>query len=322
MSQPLAAGRRPALSAAPLDEELAVALRDGPFHLALDLAVRRRQVSLEGLQRRLAEGGLRIGISTLSYWRRGHRHPEGHRSVRALQLLEGILDLPANSLLMLASVGNDRSLVRRPSGTLGLDAALGLTPERTAALSGIDPDVNLRLNLLAVHLDVTVDADGMERSLAARFVVSSKVADADRFVCLYETRAGEGSKAVVDRTGSCRVGRIRTEPGHGLLAAELLFDRRLRLGEAYAFDYVVTRIGEPNRSGCFEYGLRLPCPQLVLRIQFSPGAVPVGCYRYYRPGQDPVESTVEELPIGSSLGVHAITLNGQQGVHGIRWDWS
>jgi hypothetical protein len=299
-------------------DELARALRDGPFHLALDRAVRCRRLSLETLQRRLAEGGVHVGLSTLSYWRRGRRHPEGKRSARALQLLEGILDLPANSLLLLASASED---MRRAVDAIGLDAALGLTPDRMAALHGIDPDANLQVSLLSAHFDVTVDAGRAERSLHARCVVSSKVDGADRFVCLYESRAGSDSRGVLARTGSCRVGRIRTEPSHGLLAAELRFDRRLRVGETYVFDYEINCVGDPMLTSCFEYGLRLPCPQLVLRVQFDPAAVPVACYRYHRPNQEPAESRTDELPIGASLGVHSIILNGQVGVHGIRWDW-
>lgn len=299
-------------------DELTCALRDGPFHLALDQAVRRRRLSLETLQRRLAEGGVHVGLSTLSYWRRGRRHPEGKRSARALQLLEGILDLPVNSLLTLASASED---MRRAVDEIGLDAALGLTPDRMAALNGIDPDANLSVSLLAAHFDVTVDADRAERSLHARCVVSSKVDGADRFVCLYESRAGSDARGELTSTGSCRVGRIRTEPSRGLLAAELRFDRRLRVGETYVFDYEISCVGEPMRTGCFEYGLRLPCPQLVLRMQFDPVAVPVACFRYHRPNQEPAESSTEELPIGASLAAHSIVLNGQVGVHGIRWDW-
>ncbi|HEY4452809.1 MAG TPA: hypothetical protein VGN81_00735 [Pseudonocardiaceae bacterium] len=299
-------------------DELACALRDGPFHLALDQAVRCRRLSLETLQRRLAEGGVHVGLSTLSYWRRGRRHPEGKRSARALQLLEGILDLPVNSLLTLASASED---MRRAVDEIGLDAALGLTPDRMAALNGIDPDANLSVSLLAAHFDVTVDADRAERSLHARCVVSSKVDGADRFVCLYESRAGSDARGELTSTGSCRVGRIRTEPSRGLLAAELRFDRQLRVGETYVFDYEISCVGEPMRTGCFEYGLRLPCPQLVLRVQFDPVAVPVACYRYHRPNQEPAESSTEELPIGASLAAHSIVLNGQVGVHGIRWDW-
>lgn len=299
-------------------DDVRSALRDGPFHIALDRAVRARRLSLETLQRRLAEGGVHVGLSTLSYWRRGHRHPEGKRSARALQLLEGILDLPANSLLILASTSTD---MKRAVEAIGLDAALGLTPERIAALHGIDPDVNLQVSLLSAHFDVWIDADRAERSLRARCLVSCKVDGADRFVCLYEGRAGSDSRGVLARTGSCRVGRIRTEPSRGLLAAELRFDRPLRVGENYVFDYEIDCVGEPMRTACFEYGLRLPCPQLVLRVQFDPAAVPVACYRYHRPNQEPAESVTDELPVGASLAAHSIVLNGQVGVHGIRWEW-
>jgi hypothetical protein len=325
------AGERPAVSGTGLDlaaapdevpaADLAAALRTGPFPVALDLAVRRRQLSLESLQRRLAERGVHVGLSTLSYWRRGRRHPEGERSARVLTVLESVLDVPRGSLLGLAGVSRDRRLLDGGHDTLGLGDALGLTQDRIDALSGIDLDSNLRLHILSAQFRVRVNADRDEESVAATVAVRSRVDGADRFICLYEARAGSGSHPVLGEPHGCRVGRVRTEDANGLVAAELRFDNPLRAGETYVFDYELHVTGQPQRTGYYEHGLRVLYPLLSLRVRFDPAAIPVRCYRYYREGQDPTEQAVAELPVGASLEVRSVLTDAPPGVHGIRWEW-
>lgn len=303
------------------EPDLAAALRTGPFPVALDLAVRRRQLSLESLQRRLAERGVHVGLSTLSYWRRGRRHPEGERSARVLTVLESVLDVPRGSLLGLAGVSRDRRALDGGHDTLGLADALGLTEDRIEALTGIDLDSNLRLHVLSAQFRVRVNGDRDEESVTATVAVRSRVDGADRFICLYEARAGSGSHPALGETHACRVGRVRTEDANGLVAAELRFDNPLRAGETYVFDYELHVTGQPLRTGYYEHGLRVPYPLLALRIQFDPAAIPVRCYRYYREGQEPAEQAVSELPVGASLEVRSVLTDAPPGVHGIRWEW-
>ncbi|MFD0632237.1 multiprotein-bridging factor 1 family protein [Catenulispora yoronensis] len=231
-----------------LSPDFAAALRGGPLHTALDLAIKRRGISLEALQRRLAERGVHVGLSTLSYWRRGRRHPEGERSVQALRALEAVLGIPDNSLVAhtAATPGGRRSTGRRPS-PVTLDHTIGLTRERIAAMSGIDLDANLRLDLIQTHYVVSIDADRAERHITFSCAVSCRTDGADRYTILYDTRAAS-TTPVIEKSTSCRIGRIRTEPGHGVLAAEMRFDYPLHTGETYIFGFDISVVGSRPRA--------------------------------------------------------------------------
>ncbi|MFD0630293.1 multiprotein-bridging factor 1 family protein [Catenulispora yoronensis] len=77
------------------------ALRTGPFAEALRAAITARGLSLDSLQRRLSDRGVRVGTATLSCWQNGRRRPERPDSLRAVSALEEILGLPGGSLLVL-----------------------------------------------------------------------------------------------------------------------------------------------------------------------------------------------------------------------------
>ncbi len=79
------------------------------FPAVLREALGRRGLSLERVSERLKARGITISQATLSSWQRGRSQPERARSLRAVDVLEEILDLPAGTL---------RSLLgpRRPRG--------------------------------------------------------------------------------------------------------------------------------------------------------------------------------------------------------------
>ncbi|MGI5242040.1 hypothetical protein [Dactylosporangium sp. CA-139066] len=56
--------------------ELARVLRDGPFATAFAVAVERSGLTLDRLRDRLAERGVAVSRTTLSYWRSGRSRPE------------------------------------------------------------------------------------------------------------------------------------------------------------------------------------------------------------------------------------------------------
>ncbi|KIF01860.1 hypothetical protein PL81_33240, partial [Streptomyces sp. RSD-27] len=69
-------------------------LRGGPFHLALRAALAARGLPLHRVQHRLAARGIKLGVTSLSYWQQGARRPRHRESLRAVSALEEILDLP------------------------------------------------------------------------------------------------------------------------------------------------------------------------------------------------------------------------------------
>ena len=82
----------------PESAELAHLLRTGPFHLALRCALTVRGLALTRVQHKLAQRGIKVGVTSLSYWQQGARRPQRPESLRAVRALEEVLDLPAHSL--------------------------------------------------------------------------------------------------------------------------------------------------------------------------------------------------------------------------------
>jgi hypothetical protein len=307
-----------------LPRELVDALRDGPFHVALDLAIRHHRLSLESVQRRMSGQGARVSQATLSYWRRGGRQPEGERSLHAVHAVERSLGLPTDSLVRLIGPHRPRGrTVGALPGSYGVDVALEISPELVSAFDGIDIDNNLRMSAISVDQCTLIAANRTEQLVSSRIAVTSRVDGVDRWVCFFDPKAaGTGYLPTLRDTYACRPARVRTDPARDLLGVELRFDYPLRAGDTYVFGY---DIGYAGRSPCCtfsQFGLRMPARQLVLEVRFEAGAVPVRCYRYQhglrKDGTRPAEA---ELPLGSSLICHSLLLDVRPGVFGIRWEW-
>jgi len=98
-------------------EDLAELLRGRPVRHALRAAIAARGLGLDRIQDRLRQHGIQLSTATLSYWQSGRRHPERAESLRALKLLESILELPAGSLSALLGSSTRRDS-RARSGQL------------------------------------------------------------------------------------------------------------------------------------------------------------------------------------------------------------
>ncbi|GLZ43448.1 helix-turn-helix transcriptional regulator [Actinokineospora sp. NBRC 105648] len=306
--------------------ELVDALRDGPFHHALDVAFRQRGLSLEAVQRRIAGRGAGVSQATLSYWRRGGRRPDGDKSMRAVRALEETLGVPKGALVRL--IGQQRPRGRWAGDGVG-DGAVGLAtvldlaePAAIESCEGIDLEGNGRLALMSVQQHLRVSAERTELSVYMELVVMAKANGVDRWVSFYLPPDGDGHRPVITRTECCRLGRVRMDPETELAAVELPFDYPLRAGETYVFGFEITYAGAPAHAEFIQYGLRTPARQLLVRASFDERATPVRCYRYFKPKLIGDESVREsELPLGPSMTCHIAVLDAPPGVHGIRWEW-
>jgi hypothetical protein len=307
---------------AELPAEVATVVREGPFDVALDLVIRHRGLGLEALQRRMAVRGAQVSLATLSYWRRGRRHPEGARSLHAVRVAEGCLGLPAGTLTGLVAPQRPRG--RRagpwPSG-LSLASALGAEPTELGSCDGIDLDGNARLALASVHQRSMLTAGRTERSVRTELVVTSRDDGVDRWVSFFRPQSGDGHRPVLRSTHCCRPGRVRRDASSELLAVELRFDYPLRAGETYVFDFEFGYDGEPPETSYLQFGIRAPARQLVLQACFDPAAVPVRCYGYHRPRDGSAPAREPELPVGPSLTGHIAVLDARPGVYGLCWEW-
>ncbi len=96
--------------------ELDSVLRGGPFHVALRAAIAARGLPLQRVQHHLSRHGVRVGVTSLSYWQQGARRPQRPESLRAVRALEEILQLPEESLIRLLAETDDRAGDRRSVG--------------------------------------------------------------------------------------------------------------------------------------------------------------------------------------------------------------
>ncbi|MGQ4720988.1 hypothetical protein [Streptomyces tunisiensis] len=188
--------------------ELDSALRGGPFHVALRAAIAARGLPLQRVQHHLSRHGVRVGVTSLSYWQQGARRPQRPESLRAVRALE-----------------------------------------------------------------------------------------------------------------NCRIGRIRRHHDTGVLAAELLFDIRLRAGDTFLFRYTVE---DGTADVCREYvrGADSPGGQYALQVCFDSSALPVRCHRFTQHSAAAPRGGRQELPLSARhRSVHLVEPRLRAGYVGITWDW-
>lgn len=302
-------------------DQLAEALRNGPFSRALQLAIEASGLSLDRLQQRLAQHGVQVSQTTLSYWRHGRSRPERQDSLRGVRVLEEVLGLHDGSLMAL--LGPRRPRGRWASrGAVSLDAEqLWSAPSRlTRLLEAMDVPRTRQLSRLSLQEIWVVSAEREERALRSREVVAARVDGVARTFVYYEADGLSWPRPEIVSTRYCQLGRVLTDPDTGLAVAEIILDRVLAAGETTILEYELTiRPGVPAR--CHERRFPQPSKEYVLQVHFDPAAVPARCFGYHKPTVDAPEQDVRELYVGSSNTVHMVTFDLAPGIHGIRLDW-
>jgi len=301
--------------------ELAAVLRTGPFHLALRTAIAARGLALHRVQQRLAQRGIRVGVTSLSYWQQGRRRPERAESLRAVRVLEEVLELPEHSLTRLLGPRRHRSgpvgpPVRPYRDLISPAAAVdGLL----AVLSG-PPDTGLHT---VAHLErIRIGADRQQLRRDSQHVLRAHRDGIDRYLALYQGDAGcDIGRVTVRAEENCRPGRIRRDPSADLLVAELLLDRRLRTGDTHLLSYGFDDAPAPEPSYEYVRGFNAGAGQYVLQVTFDPAALPVRCHRFAArsPGEAPYET--EELTLDGHHCIHLVATDLRPCLLGIRWDW-
>ncbi|AZQ71074.1 hypothetical protein ABZ545_13300 [Streptomyces abikoensis] len=306
-----------------LEAELARALRSGPFHLALRTALSVRGLALHRVQHRLAQRGVKVGVTTLSYWQQGVRRPRRPESLRAVRLLEDVLDLPERAL----------------TGLLADPAPAGTTPDRPAARSyrSLVEESRALERLLAelespedgglhtvCHLErVSIGAGREMRARDSHHVVRAHRDGVDRYVAIHHGDEGCDPGRMTVRAGeNCRLGRVRWHAAAGVIVAELLFDARLRAGDTHVFGYGFDD-GTGGPSGEYVRGFSFAGGQYVLRVRFDEAALPVRCRRFSQSAAGAPRSGQQELTLaGRHREVHLVEQGIRPGIVGIAWDWS
>ncbi|MDO0928239.1 hypothetical protein QQY24_23520 [Streptomyces sp. TG1A-8] len=303
--------------------ELDTALRGGPFHVALRAAIAARGLPLQRVQHHLSRHGVKVGVTSLSYWQQGARRPQRPESLRAVRVLEEILRLPDESLIRLLAepdgpggragvrpaVRTYRSLLRASDALHRLQGELGWLADGG-------------LRTLGHHERVRI---GARRELAGReahHIVRARHDGVHRFVAVHHGDPGCSPHDVaVHALENCRTGRVRLDQDTGVLVAELLFGTRLRSGETFLFRYGVED-GTAGVSREYVHCSAHPGGQYALQVRFDPGALPARCHRFSQHSPAAPRTARHELSVsGPHHSVHVVEPRIRPGMVGIAWDW-
>ncbi|GGX60368.1 hypothetical protein [Streptomyces fructofermentans] len=301
--------------------ELETALRGGPFHVALRAAITARGLPLQRVQHHLTRYGVKVGVTSLSYWQQGARRPQRPESLRAVRALEEILQLPDESLIRLLATAGEGADAERPSSRTyrSLVEASGALEKLLAEL-----DAPLDGGLLAMghHERVRIGARRELLGRDSRHIVRAHQDGVDRYVAVHHGDPGCAPDLMEVRAlENCRTGRVLWHQQTGVLVAELLFDTRLRAGDTFLFRYGVE---DGTAGACSEFarGFNFSGGQYALEVRFAENALPVRCHRFTQHSPAAPRSGLQELPLSSRhRSVHTVEQRVRSGVVGIGWDW-
>ncbi|MFI8432257.1 hypothetical protein ACIGJO_00670 [Streptomyces sp. NPDC079020] len=303
------------------ETELAQVLHTGPFHLALRTALSVRGLPLQRVQHHLAHRGIKVGVTSLSYWQQGARRPRRAESLRAVRALEEVLSLPGNSLLRLLETGDAPADGERPAAR-SYRSLLEASGAVERLLAAMESPVDGGLHTVGHQERVRI---GAGRELAGRdseHVVRAHRDGVDRYLAVHRGDPGcEPSRITVRARENCRTGRVRWDGDSGVLVAELLFDTRLRAGETYLFGYGFDD-GTGGPSGEYVRGFTFGGGQYVLQIRFDEAALPVRCRRFVQASAGAARGARTDLTLtGRHRTVHLVEQGVRPGLVGIDWDW-
>ena len=301
--------------------ELETALRGGPFHVALRTAIAARGLPLQRVQHHLTRYGVKVGVTSLSYWQQGARRPQRPESLRAVRALEEILQLPEESLIRLLAKDDERPDAERTAARSyrSLVEASGVLEKLLAEL---DSPLDGGLHVIGHHERVRI---GTRRELLGRdsqHIVRAHKDGVDRFVAVHHGDPGcVPERMTVQALENCRPGRVLWHHDTGVLVAELLFDTRLRAGDTFLFRYGVED-GTAGASSEYVRGFGFSGGQYALQVRFAEDALPVRCHRFTQHSAAAPRSGRHELALSDRhRSVHTVEQRVRSGIVGIGWDW-
>ncbi|MFD3377908.1 MULTISPECIES: hypothetical protein [unclassified Streptomyces] len=301
--------------------ELETALRGGPFHVALRVAIATRGLPLQRVQHHLTRYGVKVGVTSLSYWQQGARRPQRPESLRAVRALEEILQLPDESLIRLLAKADERPEAERAAAR-SYRALVEASGALEKLLAELDSPLDGGLHTIGHHERVRI---GARRELLGRdsqHIVRAHKEGIDRFVAIHHGDPGcTPENMEVHALENCRTGRVLWHHDTGVLVAELLFDTRLRAGDTFLFRYGVE---DGTAGACGEYvrGFGFSGGQYALQVRFAEDTLPVRCHRFTQHSAAAPRSGRQELALSDRhRSVHVVEQRVRSGIVGIGWDW-
>jgi hypothetical protein len=302
-------------------QTLAEALRAGPFHEALRLAIRASGLTLERLESKLKSRDLPVSVATLSYWQRGQVRPRRAGSRQIVRELEDILALPDGALLSLLD-GQDGA--GNSADTLSRLALILQTPGiDQLALAAMDRVANYTRPVSVRHLCVVGEA----RTLVSESVSAIRQAlhDGVDRTCFMLARE---NRIMPTRwySDTNRIGRACQDNGSGALAVELLLDMTLRRGESCLVEYGVDypkQVTAPAEDWdlAWGFGSGSGFREYCLTVKFAPSALPRRVIQFWQPSQAEPERDLTEVALTAAGVAQLISFDVPPGFVGLRWEY-
>ncbi|MFE0426357.1 hypothetical protein [Streptomyces sp. NPDC058953] len=302
------------------EADLAQVLHTGPFHLALRAALSVRGLPLQRVQHHLAHRGIKVGVTSLSYWQQGARRPQRPESLRAVRALEELLDLPGDSLTRLLGGQASAEVERPPSRSYR--SLLDVSDTVEALLADLECPADGGLHTVGHHERVRIGAARELLGRDSQLVVRAHRDGVDRCLAIHHGDPGcDPARIRVGALENCRTGRVRWHRESAIVVAELLFDARLRAGETYFFGYGFED-GTGGPSAEYVRGFTYAGGQYVLQVRFDEGALPVRCRRFAQATTGAPRGGRNDLTLsGRHRSVHLAEQGVRPGILGIDWDW-
>ncbi|NNG40215.1 hypothetical protein HJ588_13160 [Flexivirga sp. ID2601S] len=295
-------------------------MRTLTFDQALRRAMDDRGCTLRSLHQQLAARGISIGLSTLSYWRSGDRLPERQRSLTAISAIEEVLDLAPGTLLE----------ARGPSRRGGPSKAVGYRTLVDRALDdGIDrvragrstalPDSPTELEQRSSQQIATVDDRGQTCHVAVRDIWRARRDGARIFPIFYAAEKAIDGPPIVRPVTNFDLGEVVFDAEHGVLAAQAVIPRPLRLHESILTEYEVPEpwTGSPDLVWSLLAPTRMV--ECVVSVRFDNALRPVRCTEFVTD-----EAGVErswEVPLHDGE-LFAARWGFGPGSFGFRWEYA
>jgi transcriptional regulator with XRE-family HTH domain len=286
-----------------------------PFHQVFRAAVRERGLTLEAIQRRLAERGVRVGRSTLSYWQNGHRSPTGASSFEVIAALEHILQIPTGTL---RDTLMDLPLApREPALDMATDAKV---IDRLIKAVGCQDALRAFEPIGLVDL-LTMGPDGSIELTWSLYVLRA-LADSDRYPVIYTGEKGQDVELIHhEPVSGCRIGRVERYAEGNVMVSELLMDRTVRRGETHLVQFRAydENVGVP----CLEVVKLLPTStsMVATEVTFHPAMLPVHIEEFEKATEGGPDLLTRRRMVTADGRVSVIRERGRRGLLGLRWSY-
>jgi hypothetical protein len=300
----------------------AVPARTGSFHTALRAAIEARGLTLERLQDRLAQHGIQVSVTSLSYWQHGRSQPERPDSIRAVTVLEKVLGTPAGALVALLGPPRPRgprslrgTPAERPEDVMGIGAPL------SRLFDELPGSRDYALDLISQQETVTIDGRGHLAHISSRGLAEARHDGVDRYITVYQGDEGcDVRRFEIAAVRDCAVGRVLRDVDAGVVVAEVLFGGQLSYGETHLFEFEVSDGTAPTLS--HSHGFRCRVDQFVLQARFDPAAVPPKIEGFVQSRLDDSPRSTGPLHPNAHSAVHVSSAQVSPGGIGIGWQWS